>query len=97
MDYWVFVCFILTLCENANEQITIPCLGHILLMINVLHSKDQLRFAIETDFAASMCLGSSWSTHCVKDLRAGRSWPLSARTARVIKNQLRLGLGLEVG
>lgn len=62
-----------------------------------LQKSKQLGFVIETGFAVSLCLESSWSTYYVKDLRAGQPWPLSARTARVIKNQLRLGLWLEVG
>lgn len=54
-------------------------------------------FAIETSFVAILCLWSSRSTQCVRDLGAGRAWPLSVRTARVIKNQLSSGLRLEAG
>lgn len=31
----------------------------------------KLDFAVETGFRASLCLGSSWSTLCVRDLRTG--------------------------
>ncbi len=67
-------------------------------MINTLPCKDQKAGLCHRNlFGAILCLESGWSTQCVRDLGAGWPWPLSVRTAWVIKNQLRPGLWLEVG
>lgn len=52
---------------------------------------------METGFGVILRFESGWRTLCVGDLGAGWPWPLPVRTARVIKNQLRLGLWLITG
>lgn len=95
VDYYeAFVCVIPPQCENANEK-------NLHTMLRTYSTNDKYvaphRSKARLCFGATVCLESSWNTQCARDLRSGRPRPLSVRTARVIKNQLRLGLWLQVG
>lgn len=60
-------------------------------MINTQHGKDQgPRILAKGTWSRAFCLEANRTR--VRDFGEGWTWPLSVRTARVIKNGLSLGL-----
>lgn len=61
-------------------------------MINTQHGKDQgARILAKGTWSRAFCLEANRTR--VRGFGEGRTWPLSGRTARVIKNGLSVGLG----